>query len=275
VTNMGKGKPFLEVLASAIHEDYRFPFLEVFAFLYAAGTFLFASFGVNITAVGTTSQAMATANETIAYGAVSSILSMPLFIFIILIFKNIAYGLGSDLEKGIIQTFFSYPLKRWGILTAKLLSALGVALLLFLGLQISGLYILAPDIILPQLGTVLLTYAASLSYPLLIAGIMLLLTLKLRRGGISLVWGIVLYFAMSMVSGIATIFAIVTETPLSLQIISAISPSIILQQYYAGTLGDFWAPAFSEALLYTGVSYVIVAVVFALGYIYFSRRLNL
>jgi ABC-type transport system involved in multi-copper enzyme maturation permease subunit len=272
---MGKGKPFLEVLASAIHEDYRFPFLEIFAFLYAAGTFLFASFGVSITTQLATTQSMASANEIIAYGLVSSILSMPLFIFIILIFKNIAYGLGSDLEKGIVQTFFSYPLKRRGILTAKLLSALGVALLLFLGMQISALYILAPDIILPQLGTVLLTYAANLSYPLLIAGIMLLMTLKLRRGGISLVVGIVLYFAMSMVSLIATIFAIFTESPLSFQIISAISPSVVLQQYYLGGLGDFWAPAFSEVLLYTGVSYVIVAFVFVLGYIYFSRRLNL
>ena len=157
---MGKGKPFLEVLFSAIHEDYRFPFLELFAFLYALGTFVFASFGVTIGAQGTV---QGTANEVITYGAVNSILSLPLLIFIILIFKNIAHGLGNDLEKGIIQTYFSYPLKRLGILTAKLLSALGVALLLFLGIQISGLYILAPDIVLPQLGTVLLTYAANLS----------------------------------------------------------------------------------------------------------------
>ncbi len=272
---MGKGKPFLEVLSSAIHEDYRFPFLELFAFLYALGTFVFASFGVSITtAQGAASQAVATTNETIAYGSVSSILSLPLFIFIILIFKNIAYGLGSDLEKGIIQTYFSYPLKRRGILTAKLLSALGVALLLFLGIQISALYILAPDIILPQFGTVLLTYAANLSYPLLIAGIMLLLTLKLRRGGISLVAGIVLYFAMSIVSGIATVFAWATESPLGLQILSAISPSLALQQHYGGIF-DFWTPAFSEVLIYTGVSYVIVAFVFFLGYTYFSRRLNL
>jgi ABC-type transport system involved in multi-copper enzyme maturation permease subunit len=272
---LGKGKPFLEVLASAVHEDYRFPFLELFAFLYALGTFVFASFGVTITNQGAANQVAATANEVVAYGAVSSILSLPLFIFIILVFKNIAYGLGSDLEKGIIQTYFSYPLKRWGILTAKLLSALGVALLLFLGIQISALYILAPDIILPQLGTVLLTYAASLSYPLLIAGIMLLLTLNLRRGGISLVIGLVLYFAMSIVSGIATVFAIFSKNPISLQIVSAISPSVTLQQYYGGSLGDFWAPTFSEVLLYTGVSYVIVAFVFFLGYVYFSRRLNL
>ncbi len=160
---MGKGKPFLEVLASAIHEDYRFPFLEIFAFLYALGTFVFASFGVTITSQGTT-------NEAIAYTTVNSILNIPMFIFIILVFKNIAYGLGSDLEKGIIQTYFSYPLKRWRILTAKLVSAIGVALLLFLGIQISGLYILAPDLIVPQLGTVFLTYAATLSGPLLIMG---------------------------------------------------------------------------------------------------------
>ena len=271
MTGMGKGKPFLEVLSSAMHEDYRFPFLELFAFLYALGTFVFASFGVTIGAQGTP---QATTNEIIAYGAVSSVLSLPLLIFLILVFKNIAYGLGSDLEKGIIQTYFSYPLRRRGILTAKLLSALGLALLLFLGIQLSGLYILAPDILLPQLGTVLLTYAASLSYPFLIAGIMLLMTLKLRRGGISLVAGIVLYFAMSIISGIATVFAFATESPLGLQVLSVISPSLALQQYYGG-LFDFWTPAFSEVLIYTGVSYVIVAIVFILGYVYFSRRLNL
>ncbi|PVX23198.1 MAG: hypothetical protein CW716_12700 [Candidatus Bathyarchaeum sp.] len=272
---MGKGKPFLEVLASAIHEDYRFPFLEIFAFLYVTATFSLASFGITITSLGNTGQVMATANEIAAYGLVSSILSLPLFILIILIFKNIAYGLGNELEKGIIQTYFSYPIKRQKILTAKLISALGVALLLFLGIQISALYILAPEIILPQFGTVLLTYASSLSYPLLIAGIILLLTMKLRRGGISLVVGIVLYFAMSMVSGVLTVIATFTESPLPLQILSTISPSLVAQQYHLGILGDYWTPPLSEVLLFTGVSYVIVAFVYILGYIYFSRRLNL
>jgi ABC-type transport system involved in multi-copper enzyme maturation permease subunit len=269
---MVRGKPFLEVFSSALHEDYRFPFLEVFAFMYALGTFIFASFGT--TATSGAGQAVATANETIAYGFVSSALSLPLFIFIVLAFKNIAYGLGSDLEKGIMQTYFSYPLRRWGILSAKLISALGVALLLFLSVQIVGLYIVAPEIVVPQLGTVLLTYASSLSYPLLIAGIMLLLTLKLRRGGISLVAGILLYFAMSVVSGVATVFATATKSPLSLQIISVISPNVALQQYYGG-LFEFWAPSFLEVIMYTGTSYLIVAVVFLFGYVYFGRRLNL
>lgn len=93
-------------------------------------------------------------NESVAYALTSSLLGLPLFIFIILMFKNVAYGFGSDLEKGIIQSYLSYPLKRWGILTAKLLSALGIALILFLTIQIAALYVLAPDVISPYLGTV-------------------------------------------------------------------------------------------------------------------------
>jgi len=268
---VGKGKPFLEVLASAVHEDYRFPFLEIFAFLYALGTFVLANFTVGMTAQNTT-------NEAVAYTVTTSLISGSLIVFILLILKNVAYGLGSDLEKGIIQTYFSYPLKRHGILTAKLLSALGVSLLLFLGIQISALYILAPDIVLPQFGTVILTYAANLSYPLLIAAIMLLMTLILRRGGIGLVVGIVLYVAMSIISGIAFFIAFATESPLALQIISVISPSLALQQHYGGMSDIFssvWAPTFSEVILYIGASYVIVASLFVLGYVYFSRRLNL
>jgi ABC-type transport system involved in multi-copper enzyme maturation permease subunit len=275
-----KGKPFLELFASALHEDYRFPILETFAFLYTLGTFVFANFGPS----SMPSQALS--GETAAYNLASSLLgvgasvglSLPLFIFIILIFKNIAYGLGSDLEKGIIQTYFSYPLKRHRILTAKLLSALGIALILFLTIQISALYVLAPDIVLPFLSTVLLTYAANLSYPLLVAGIILLATLILRRGGLTLVVGIVLYFFMGIISGIAIFVAFATQSPLALQIISLISPNIALAQYYPTYLrlgGELWMPTFSEALLYIGASYVIVAFLFLLGYLYFSRRLGL
>jgi ABC-type transport system involved in multi-copper enzyme maturation permease subunit len=264
---MGKGKPFLEILASAIHEDFRFPFLEIFAFLYALATFALAG----LTGSGLFN---ITGAEEVAYYLVTSLSNMPLFIFVILIFKNIAYGLGNDLEKGIVQTYFSYPLKRRGILTAKLLSALGVSLLLFLGIQISALYILAPDIVIPHLNVVLITYIANLSYPLLIAGIILLMTLLLRRGGLALVMGIVLYFASGIFSVIAAFFAMATESPLALQILSLISPNVVLQGYYGGG-NSFWTPVFSEVLLYIGASYVIVASFFVLVYIYFSRRLNL
>ena len=271
MTVMGKGKPFLEVLSSALHEDYRFPILEIFAFLYATAAFVFTSFSPFYSAQSTPAGAA-------TYSAITPLLSLPLFIFVILVFKNIAYGLGSDLEKGIIQTYFSYPLKRWRILTAKLLSALGVSLLLFLTIQISALSVLAPEVVLPHLDTVFLTYAASLSSVFLIAGIMLLLTLMLRRGGITLVVGIVLYFAMSIITSIAMFFSWATGSAVALQVMAVISPNIALQQYFGGlseAFGQVWTPTLLEVQLYVGASYVVVTLLFSLGYFYFSRRLNL
>ena len=270
---MGKGKPFLEVFSSALHEDYRFPILEIFAFLYVLGTFVFASFGL----IMGPSQALP--SEAVAYSVTTSILgAYALFIFIILIFKNVAYGLGSDLEKGIIQTYFSYPIKRHRILTAKLLSAIGIPLILLLTIQISALQVLAPDIVWPYLGTVLLTYAATLSPSLFLTGIVLLVTLVLRKGGLALVVGIVLFFAINIIGAIAMLLASSTGSPLTLQILAVISPGTVLSLYYSASApfgGELWTPTFSETLLYVGASYVIVAFLFFLGYYYFSRRLGL
>jgi ABC-type transport system involved in multi-copper enzyme maturation permease subunit len=265
-----KGRPFLEIFASALNEDYRFPILEVFAFLYTLATFAFAA--VMSSSLSSTGQSEAT-----AYTLTSGLLGFPLFIFVILIFKNIAYGIGNDIDKGIIQTYFSYPLKRSSILSAKLLSALGISLPLFLGIQLLGLYFIAPGIVTPYVGTILLTYAANLSFPLLIAGIMLLVALVVKRGALAIIVGIVLYFALTIVSSILAFLAYVTNSWTGMQILSVLSPSIALSRYYQ-ILGQFttsaWRPSYVEAVSYVGASYIIVAVVFAIAYMYFSRRLS-
>jgi ABC-type transport system involved in multi-copper enzyme maturation permease subunit len=268
VLKTGKGRPFLEIFASTLNEDYRFPILEIFAFLYTLGTFVFASFGP------VTAPLQGLPGETVAYSVTSSILgTYSLLIFLILVFKNVAYGLGSDLEKGIIQTYFSYPLKRYGILTAKLLSALVIAIVLLLTIQISALYVLAPDIALQYLGIVLLTYVANLSPSLFLAGIVLLVTLILKKGGLALVFGIVLFFAMNIIGAIGMFVASSTGSPLALQILAVISPGDVLSRYYYST--ELWTPTFSEVLLYVGASYAVVVFLFFLGYRYFSRRLDL
>jgi ABC-type transport system involved in multi-copper enzyme maturation permease subunit len=266
-----KGRPFLEIFASALNEDYRFPILEIFAFLYTLATFTFAA--VLSSTVSSTGQSEAT-----AYTMTTGLLGFPLFIFIILIFKNIAYGIGNDIDKGIIQTYFGYPLKRNSILSAKLLSALGISLLLFLGIQLPGLYFIAPGIVTPYIGTVLLTYVANLSFPFLIAGIMLLIALVLRRGGLAIIVGIVVYFAYTIVSSILSFLAIVANSWIGMQFLSVLSPSIALSRHYQ-LLGSYaanaWNPSYVEAVSYVGASYVIVVAVFALAYVYFSRRLSI
>ncbi len=269
---MGKGRPFLEIFTYALDEDYRFPILEIFAFLFALGTFVFADFAGGYDRTG----------ETMAYSLVSTLCGFPLmFIFVVLILKNVAYGLGSDLDRGVMQTLFLYPLKRRHILTARLLSGLGIALLLFFGIQIFGLFLLAPNVILTYPGTVFLTHAAQLCSPaLLLAGLVLFFTLRLKRGGLALVIGVVLFLAGLIVSGFVTSIAYGTGSDLSLKIWAVINPNSALQRYYMGTPGLFfaeetWVPSFSEVLLYLGAGYLIVAAIFVVGYVYFERRLEI
>jgi ABC-type transport system involved in multi-copper enzyme maturation permease subunit len=269
-TAKAKGRPFLEIFASALSEDYRFPILELFAFLFALGTFATASFGSTLSTNAT--------GETAAYNLTSSLLSLPLFIFVILIFKNIAYGLGNDIEKGVIQTLFSYPLKRRNILSAKLLSALGFSLLLLFSIQIPALYILAPGIVAPHINTVILTYVANLGPYLQIAGVTLLIALILKKGGLALVTGIVLVFGFSIAMSLVEIVASATNSVLSLQILSVFSPNVALAMHYQA-LGPFvtqvWTPSLTEVMTYIGASYVVALFLFILGYVYFSRRMNL
>lgn len=271
----GKGRPFLELFASSLNEDYRFPLLEIFCFLYAIGAFIFAGFTFGIIGTGAS-------GDAVAYGLTSSILGFPLFIFVVLILKNVAFGLGNDLEKGIVQTFFSYPIKRRWILSAKLLSAVGVSLIPFVGILTAGLYVLAPDVVGPHIGIVLLTFATNLSESLLVTGIVLLVTLFLKRGALALVLGIVTYFAIAVFQMIVSIIAAFTNNVAGLQILSLISPSLVESRYFSGqSTGVFlgptssWSPTFNDVLAYTAGSYAIVVMVFLLGYLYFSRKLSL
>jgi ABC-type transport system involved in multi-copper enzyme maturation permease subunit len=272
-----EGKPFLEALSSALHEDYRFPILEIFALLYVVGTFAFANFGGVGTAQGIVSSQIVAYRLTTSLLGASSGMSIVLFILVLVILKNISYGLGNDLEKGVIQTYFSYPLKRYKLLTAKLISALGVSIALFLVIQIFAFYILAPDVVSPNLGVVLLLYAGNLSFPLIVAGILLLITLILKRGGPALVVGILLFFAFFVGTQVLTSVAKGAGTALPLQLLSVLSPQIALQYYFPTytSMNELWAPTFTEVTLYLGASYALVAALFGLGYYYFTRRLHL
>jgi ABC-type transport system involved in multi-copper enzyme maturation permease subunit len=266
---LAKGKPFLEIFALSLNEDYRFPILELFVFFFALGTFVLAGFGAQFAETG----------EAAIFNLANSLMGFPMFIFIILMLKNIAFGLGSDIEKGIIQTLLCYPLKRKWILTAKLLSALGVAIVVFLGLQIFAISLLAPDMVALYPVTVALTYAANLVDLFFVAGLVLLLTLVLRRGGLAIVGGIVLFFAITILESIVTVLSSAFDSALPLQMFSVISPSLALQMHHQPTLGVIsigaWSPNFSEILFYIGAGYVLVIFLFLVGYIYFDRRLEI
>jgi len=265
---MVKGRPFLEILASSLHGDYKFPILELLVFLFLLSSFVFASLGFG---------SLEAPEEYFVYHITGSLMGMPLFIFAMLLFRNIASGIGNDLEKGTMQTILAYPLKRRSILTAKLISAFGVATLVFLGTQFSALWILAPDMVGPHLQVVLLTYVEYLSLPLLVASLTLLLTLLLKKGTLGVVFGLMMFFLFGILSSLVSLVAYATNSVLPLQLYSVVAPQVATDFYYGSLLPMghvFWAPSFSEVLLYTGAGYGITALILFLSYLYFSRRLD-
>ncbi|MCW4021239.1 MAG: hypothetical protein NWF14_08440 [Candidatus Bathyarchaeota archaeon] len=276
---MTEGKPFLEVLASAVHEDYRFPVLEIFAFLYTVATFVFTN--ASLTGIGTQ---FVKSEEILAFSLVYSLTDLPSFILLLFIVRNIAFGLGSDLEKGVVQTYLSYPLKRRSFLTAKLLSSIGVAVTFCLGVQVFALYILAPLTVSSYGGIILVSFAAAQSYQLLVAGIVLLLTLLLKRGSFALVAGIVMHFAFGLLSTLALFISVAMDSNLVYKALAVVNPVLALRQHYWSspeylsqsffTAGDLWSPTFTESLFYVAAGYILVFFVFVAGYLYFERRLE-
>lgn len=266
-----KGHPFLELFSGALQEDFRFPILEIFVFLYALSTFALASVSFSLLPSSNSEQA--------AFSLAVSIIGTPLLFFVVLIMKNVAYGLGGDLEKGTLQAYLTYPITRRGIITAKLLSAIGLSLAMFVGLQALGLAILAPGLLSSQLPVFVLTYLADLAYPLLLAAIILVMALFLRRGGISLVVGFVLYFALSIVQSIIILLALVLKTSLPLQILSVFNPATALESHYGligGILGGQpWTPSLNDVYLFIATGYIMVAAAYSLAYYIFDRRLGL
>ena len=261
---MKEDKPFIELFVSMVHGDYRFPILEIFAFLFALGTFAFGLGNVTLAQ-----------DEPYLFMLIGNLMNIPLLIFFILILKNIAYGLGSDLQRGKIQTFFSYPVKRRNILIAKLLSAIGITLLLFFGVQLFALSIIAPAMILPNLGIVLLTYFANFGYVLLLTAIILLVTLLLKRGIVNLVVGVFVYLAIGISVQFVSSFALATNTTSLFQIMTLLNPSTALLAHYGLASANIsWAPTLLEATYYVIAHYAIIAFLFLLAYYYFSRRLR-
>lgn len=254
----------MEVLASALNEDHRFPSLEIFAFAFVVGTLVF-SFNAITRSWGPVPPEAVACNKVLT-------LNELLLVLVLITLKNIAYGLGSDLEKGVIQTYLCYPLKRRAILTARLLSSIGVPFTLLLGIQILAFSILFPETIASYPGTVMLTYAGILSYYLLLLSLAFILTLVLKKGSVALVGGILLYFASLILTGFIGYASYITDSDLLVKIHAVLMPSVAVLYHYRGD--ESWSPSLAEASLYVGAGYALVFLVFAIGYLYFEKRLE-
>jgi ABC-type transport system involved in multi-copper enzyme maturation permease subunit len=259
-----KGNPFLEVLASALNEEYRFPILEIFAVIFVAGTLINSQSLVYV-------REELLSPEALVYSKIAPFMTLSL-LQLVIVLKNIAYGLGSDLEHGTIQTYLSYPLKRRSFLTARLLSSVGVPVLLLLGIQMFTILIIALDTISSNPSLVALTIVAFLGHPLLLIGVAFVLALVFKKGRVALFGGVLSYFGILMFTVNLAYMGGVMGYDFLTKAFAVLMPFGAVSRYCMG--GEGWIPSFTETLFYVGACYALVTLVFLLGYLYFEKRLE-
>jgi len=273
---MGKARPFLEILASFLKEDYRFPILEIVAFIYTVGPYsgAFIIVGSPPSAGPQSPLASMLGGFTIFVG-----LAIIAPVFGILVLRNIPHGLGNELERGVIQSLLSYPLKRRSLLTARILSSIGVVFTLLLSITVLDFYIVAPDVVSQNIMTICIASMASLSFPFLVSSIVLLLTLFFKRGSISLMVGILLYFSSFFLFMILLVLAQLPGMSFLIKICAIIYPSLAITMHYQTGWDPVvlkqWTPSYDEACLYVGAAYALTFLLLTVGYLYFDRRLEI
>ena len=275
----GKGSSFLELFSIFLRQDYHFPLLEVFAFLFLASILLVSSLGQGY-------------NETyIAYSYFSSgAVSLPILVFMILVWKNLSFGLGGDFEKGVMQTFLAYPLGRLKMLGARLLSSVGVALGVLSLAELVVLLITVPAFAISQASTLALSYLAALALPILITAVVLLACVLAKSSGVPLVVGLAFYFAAGLFLPFFSAYAVQTENSVLLGATYLLNPASAYQSYYnhffnnafvsTGVVSAFpsasaWGtPGFETAAAFLVGNYLVSFVLLFMTAMWFTRRLE-
>jgi len=262
------------MLSIFLRQDYHFPLLEIFAFLFLAGILLTSTLpaGYDETYI---------ASSYFGFGAIS----LPILVFMILVWKNISLGLGGDLEKGVMQTFLTYPLKRLRILGARLLSSVGVALAVLTLAELVVLLATMPGFAVRQAPTLALSYLAALALPTLITAVVLAVCVFAKSSGLPLVVGLAFYFAAGLFLQFFVGYAVQTENSALLGATYLLNPAVAFQEYYSHfscgppsqgfVCGVTWGtPGLGAAATYLIGSYLISTFLLLVSALWFARRLE-
>ena len=269
-----KGPAFTEMLSIFLKQDYRFPVLEIFAFLFSMGILISTS----------SLQGYNTTYLAYSYLGTGGAIGLPILVFMILIWKNVSFGLGGDLEKGLMQTFLAYPLSRRRLLGARLLSSVGVALGILSLAELVVLLIMMPGFASQQASTLLLNYLSVLATPILITMIVLLVCVLVKSSGVPLLIGIVTYFFAGLFLNLFVGLAEQTKDAALLGFTYLLNPAIAFQSYYnynfnGGSTGFFNStlgiPGFESTMAYLVGNYAISVILLAVSAFWFARKLEL
>ncbi len=254
------------------HQDYRFPTLEIFAALFVVSILLTGS----LNSYTITSPL----GLAIAYSYAQLIFPITLLIFMIMIMKNVSIGFGGELDKGIIQTYFGYPLSRSRILLARLLSSVGLAILLFVLIQFMVLFMLARVFFVSNLSAFALLYLGIFGNALLITAVMLLIVSLTKRGTASFITGLLLYLLLGFSSDALTSYFSFNNNYTLLVATLILNPLESFRPYYWAANGAkpvlvLWAPTFQSIISVIAANYILTAIVTGFCFLHFSRRLEI
>ncbi len=263
--------PFLQMLTVFLRQDFRFPILETFAFLFVLSGFFFGVFSDY------------TSETALAFGYVSAATEVTLLIFMVLIWRNVSAGLGAELEKGVMQTYFTYPLSRGRLYAARLLSSVGVPYAVFIACQLLAIAVVAPAFLVRQGPTFWLGYAADFGTPLLVTALVLLVAVLAKQGGLALVAGVFSYFVVWLFLPLLVGLAQLYNNYFAIGVIYVLNPFAPVQAYFNSLSGNCYdclitqqnyTPTLASAQLFVLTSYLLTAAIFAAGYFWFTREVE-
>jgi len=274
---LGEGKPrrrwpTLEILAMEFSTAYRFPIPEVLIFLYVFFPLFFSHVARAIPV--STEEASLLLVISLSQGVMG-------LITLILILRNVAYGLANEIKKGLMQTYLTYPVGRGRLLLVKLISGILVpigfvatSVLVFTAINFPELALKYPHVLVVGL-------ASSLGEILLLGSIMFLSAIIIKRGGTSLAVGIALMFILQIADLALSITASITGWEGLWHIRYLLGPSLAFLTYYqapgaqAGVVvsdGETFVPEFWECMGYLVGHYALIIAICLASLIYFMRR---
>jgi len=270
LSKQGVSKPFSRMFLIFADQDYKFPTPEIFAALLVLTILLTGS--LNSYAI------ISPSGLAIAYSYAQLVAPITVLVFMIIIVKNVSIGFGGDLEKGTIQTYLGYPLSRNRILMARLLSSVGIALLLLVLIQFTVLFMLAPAFFISNLSMFSLVYLGVIGNALLITSVMLLIVSLTRQGTASVMTGLLLYLLFGFLPGMLTSYFSFNDSYAGLVAALIFNPVGSFQPYYWTANNTrhvlLWAPSFWNVVSVIATNYALTAIVTGFCFLYFSRRLE-
>ena len=259
-----RSSAFTELLSIFLHLDHRLPVLEALAFLFFSGVLLFSSVSNG------------DAPSAFSYMAGPGGLSLTSLILVVLILKNLASGWGNDFEKGTMQTFLTYPLSRGKVFLARLVSSLLVPLGLLTLAQFSAIFLIAPNFSLTRFESLLLGFLTSLTTPLLIAALVVLVVQWAKSGGVPFALGLVAYFMMLIF--LAYLFSVGSSGGYHYLVwaVFFLNPVYAFSSYFNNQTGLFGystvVPTYAQAVELLAANLLLSLALLAAGALLFVKR---